>query len=95
MRQDLGHRKIGAAVTEPLATRRSTAAAESTLAGVVSNGTPTPAVTDAPIVRHPSAHGSTAISTRVQHRGGSPIHCAPARRHHSCRPPPRRQRTNE
>jgi hypothetical protein len=87
---DLGYSKIGAAVTELIATRRSTAAADPTLAGAISNGpTPVGTVTDAPILRTPSAHGKTAILTRVQHRGGSPIHCAPARRPQQARPPAR------
>ena len=34
----------------------------------------------APFQRQPPANGSTAISTREHHRGGSPIHCVPAHR---------------
>jgi hypothetical protein len=39
------------------------------------------------ILRQPPAHGKIAVPTRGQHRGGTPIHCAPARRHRP-RPPP-------
>jgi hypothetical protein len=67
-------------VTESSTTRRSTAAADPTLAGVLSNGPHHEDSTGAPILRQPPANGSTAIPTREHHRGGSPIHCAPARR---------------
>ena len=80
---------IGATVTETLATRRSTAAADSILAGAIpSRPHNNEDAMGAPILRQPPAHGSIADSTRVQHRGGSPIHTAPARRPHRQRPPP-------
>ncbi len=73
---------------EPPTTRRSTAAADPILAGVTPNIAPREGVTGALIQRQPPANGFTAISTRVHHRGGSPIHCAPARRRWLARPPP-------
>ena len=75
-------------LVEPSTTRRSTAAADPILAGVVPTIAPCEHVTGAPIQRQPPANGFTAISTRVHHRGGSPIHCAPARRRWLARPPP-------
>ena len=80
---------------EPSTSRRSTAAADPILAGV----TPTIArcgdVTGAPILRQQPANGFTAIPTRVHQRGGSPIHCAPARRRWLARPPPPSPRGDE
>jgi hypothetical protein len=67
-------------LTEPSTTRRGTAAAVPILAGVVPTIAVLEDVTGAPIQRQSPANGFTAIATRVHHRGGSPIHCAPARR---------------
>ena len=84
----VGHGAIGAVVTEFSTTRRSTAAADLTLAGVIPSSPPKRTVTGAPIQRQQPAYGSTAIPTREHHRGGYPIHCAPARRRALGRPPP-------
>jgi hypothetical protein len=75
-------------VTESSTTHRSTAAADSTLAGVLSNGPHHEDSTGAPILREPPANGCPAIPTRVHHRGGSPIHRAPTRRRAQPRSPP-------
>ena len=82
-------------LSEPSTTRRSTAAADPILAGVTPTIAPCDDVTGAPIQRQPPANGFTAISTRVHHRGGSPIHCAPARRRWLARPPPPSARGDE
>jgi hypothetical protein len=75
-------------LVEPSTTRRSTAAADPILAGVTPTIAPSEDVTGALIQRQLPAHGFTAITTREHHRGGSPIHCAPARRRWLARPPP-------
>jgi hypothetical protein len=75
-------------LVEPSTTRRSSAAADPILAGVVPTIAPCEDVTGAHIQRQLPANGFTAISIRVHHRGGSPIHCAPARRRWLARPPP-------
>jgi hypothetical protein len=82
-------------LVEPSTTRRSTAAADPILAGVMPTIAPREDVTGAPIQRHLPANGFTAILTRVHHRGGSPIHCAPARRRWLARPPPISPREEE
>jgi transposase len=80
---------------EPSTTRRSTAPADPILAGVTPTIAPCDDVTGALIQRQPPANGFTAISIRVHHRGGSPIHCAPARRRWLARPPPPSARGDE
>ena len=82
-------------LVEPSTTRRSTAAADPILAGVTPSIVPRDDVTGAPIQRQLPANGFTAISIRVHHRGGSPIHCAPARRRWLARPPPPSARGDE
>jgi hypothetical protein len=82
-------------LVEPSTTRRSTAAADPILAGVMPPIALREDATGAHIQRQPPANGFTAISTRVHHRGGSPIHCAPARRRWLARPPPRSARGDE
>ena len=75
-------------LVEPSTTRRSSAAADPILAGVMPTIPPWEGGTGALIQRQPTANGFTAISIRVHHRGGSPIHCAPARRRWLARSPP-------
>ena len=82
-------------LVEPSTTRRSTAAADPILAGVMPTIAPCEDATGAPIQRQLPANGFTAILTRVHHRGGSPIHCAPARRRWLARPPPITARGDE
>ena len=82
-------------LSEPPTTCRSTAAADPILAGVTPTIAPCDDVTGAPIQRQLPANGFTAITTRVHHRGGSPIHCAPARRRWLARPPPPSARGDE
>ena len=82
-------------LSEPSATRRSTAAADPILAGVTPTIVACDDVTGALTQRQPPANGFTAISIRVHHRGGSPIHCAPARRRWLARPPPPSARGDE
>jgi hypothetical protein len=82
-------------LVEPSTTRRSTAAADPILAGVVPTIPPREDATGALIQRQLPAHGFTAISIREHHRDGSPIHCAPARRRWLARPPPITTRGNE
>ncbi len=75
-------------LVEPSTTRRSTAAAEPILAGVMPTIPPREDGTGVSIQRQLTANGFTAISIRVHHHGGSPIHCALARRRWLVRPPP-------
>src|SRR5919106_6529096 len=75
-------------LTDSSTTRRSTAAADPILAGVLPRRPHLGGSTGAPIPRQPPANGCPAIPTRVHHRGGSPIHCAPACRPAHPRPPP-------
>jgi hypothetical protein len=58
-------------LTEPSTTRRSTAAADPILAGVIPTVPRTEDVMGAPIQRQLPANGSIAILTREHHRGGS------------------------
>ncbi len=82
-------------LVEPPTTRRSTVEADPILAGVMPTIAHRGDVTGALIQRQPTANGLTAIPTREHHRGGSPIHCAPARRRRLARPPPSRRRGDE
>ena len=82
-------------LVEPFTTRRSTAPADPILAGVTPSIAPYDGVTGAQIQRQLPANGFIAIPTRVHHRGGSPIHCAPACRRWVARPPPLFARGNE
>ena len=75
-------------LTESSTTRRSTAAADPILAGVLSSRPQLEDSTGAQIPRQPPANGCPVTPTRVHHRGGSPIHRAPARRRVRPRSPP-------
>ena len=90
-----GHGAIGPIVTESFTTRRRSAAADPILAGVMPERRQHGGVTCAQIQRQLPANGFIAILTREHHRGGSPIHCAPARRRVHPRPPPRALRGAE
>ena len=76
---------IGDEPLEATPTRRDTASADATPAGIP---TTAPCGTTAQILGHPSAYRRIAIPTREHHCGGAPIHDVPARRNPNQHAPP-------